>query len=106
MPIDIDRLTEAELIDLNHRVVARLKFLQLMRARAHRLEFSTGQRVSFQPDGQPLLTGINSKYNRKTATVITENGRQWRVAPVFLRLHEPSSGSEPVSAKLVKLPTR
>jgi hypothetical protein len=26
MPIDIDALTESELIDLNHRVVARLRF--------------------------------------------------------------------------------
>jgi hypothetical protein len=31
MPIDIDKLTEAELIDLNNRVVARLKFLSQMR---------------------------------------------------------------------------
>ncbi len=32
MRIDIDGLTEAELIDLNHRVVERLKFLNHMRA--------------------------------------------------------------------------
>ncbi len=30
--IDIDRLSEAELVDLNHRVVERLRFLQQMRA--------------------------------------------------------------------------
>ena len=32
--IDLDKLNEAKLIDLNHHVVARLKFLQQMRARA------------------------------------------------------------------------
>jgi hypothetical protein len=32
MTIDIDKLKEAELIDLNHRIVARFKFLQQMRA--------------------------------------------------------------------------
>ena len=32
MTTDIDRLTEAELIDLNHRIVERLRFLQQMRA--------------------------------------------------------------------------
>ena len=84
-PIDIDKLTEAELIDLNNRVVARLKFLSQMRAHAHMLDFSIGERVSFQPDGQPLLTGIIAKYNRKSVTVITENGQQWRVSPAFLR---------------------
>ncbi len=47
MRIDIDGLTEAELIDLNHRVVERLKFLRHMRAHSQMLEFSIGARVSF-----------------------------------------------------------
>ena len=85
MKIDIDKLNEAELIDLNNRVVARLKFLSQMRAHAHMLDFGIGEKVSFQPDGQPLMHGIIAKYNRKSVTVITENGQQWRVAPLFLR---------------------
>lgn len=85
MPIDIDQLTEPELIDLNNRIVARLKFLQQMRAHASMLEFSLGERVSFQPEGHPELFGIITKYNRKSVTVITENGQHWNVAPVFLR---------------------
>lgn len=32
MPIGIYKLTELELIDLNHRIVARLKLLQHVRA--------------------------------------------------------------------------
>jgi len=104
MPIDIDKLTETELIALNNRVVARLKFLHQMRAHAHMLDFSIGQRVSFQPEGQPLLTGIIAKYNRKTVTVITESGQQWRVAPVFLRKAVPTASPEPVSAQVVRLP--
>ena len=83
--IDIDKLTEAELIDLNHRVVARLKFLAQMRAHGHMLDFSIGQKVVFQPDGHPLLNGIITRYNRKTVTVVTDNGQQWRVSPQFLR---------------------
>lgn len=85
MPIDIDKLTEAELVDLNNRVVARLKFLSQMRAHARMLDFSIGERVAFQPEGYPVLTGIIAKYNRKSVTVITEDGQQWRVAPVLLR---------------------
>jgi hypothetical protein len=100
MPIDIDRLTEAELIDLNNRVVARLKFLSQMRAHAHMLEFRIGEKVSFQPDGQPLLTGIIAKYNRKSVTVITENGQHWNVAPVFLRKASPPSRSAAGPARL------
>ena len=32
MKIDIDKLTEDELVDLNNRVVARLRFIQQFRA--------------------------------------------------------------------------
>ncbi len=39
MVIDIDRLTEAELVDLNHRIVERLRLLQHIRAHADMLEF-------------------------------------------------------------------
>jgi anti-sigma-K factor RskA len=34
MKIDIDKLTEAELVDLNNRIVERLRFLTHMRAHA------------------------------------------------------------------------
>ena len=32
MKIDIDKLSEEELVDLNHRIVERLRFLNQMRA--------------------------------------------------------------------------
>jgi hypothetical protein len=34
MKIDIDKLTEAELVDLNNRIVERLRLLHQMRAHA------------------------------------------------------------------------
>jgi hypothetical protein len=89
MSIDIDSLTEPELIDLNHRIVARLRFLQQMRAHASMLEFSLGERVSFQPDGHPVLFGVITKYNQKSVTVVTESGQRWTVAPTFLRKVKP-----------------
>ena len=106
MPIDIGRLTEAELIDLNNRVVARLKFLSQMRAHARMLDFSIGERVSFQPDGHPVLTGIVAKYNRKSVTVVTENGQQWNVAPAFLRKAEPPAASAAGSARDIGMPRK
>ena len=102
MPIDIDKLTEAELIGLNNRIVARLKFLQQMRAHASMLEFSIGERVAFQPDGHPELYGIITKYNRKSVTVITENGQHWNVAPTFLRKME-ASVSAASTAKVIQI---
>lgn len=103
MRIDIDGLTEAELIDLNNRVVERLKFLRHMRAHSQMLEFSIGDRVSFQPDGRPLLVGMLTRYNKKSVTVITESGEQWNVAPGLLRrVSSPQSGDNP-STNVIQL---
>jgi hypothetical protein len=85
MKIDIDKLTEAELTDLNNRVVARLRFLSEMRAHARMLEFKIGDRVSFQPDGHPTVVGMITRYNKKTVTVVTDAGQRWNVAPSLLR---------------------
>jgi hypothetical protein len=104
--IEIDKLTEAELIDLNNRVVARLSFLQQMKAHAHMLDFSIGERVSFQPEGHSEVHGIISKYNRKTVTIVTESGQRWNVAPVFLRKLAPAQGHEPTTAQVFNLPRK
>ena len=94
MKIDIDTLTEAELIDLNNRVVARLRFLAEMRAHARMLEFRIGDRVSFEPDGRPTVIGIITRYNKKTVTVITDGGQRWNVAPSLLRrVHDARASS-------------
>jgi len=90
MNINIDKLTEPELIDLNHRIVARLRFLGQMRAHVEMLDFRIGDRVTFQPTGHGLLTGMLTRYNKKTVTVITDDGRQWNVSPSFLsKVGEP-----------------
>jgi hypothetical protein len=83
--IDIDRLTETELIDLNNRIVERLRFLHQARAHSRMLEFSVGDRVSFQPEGREPLLGVLTRYNKKTVTVITDQGQRWHVTPGALR---------------------
>lgn len=83
--INIDELSEAELVDLNHRIVERLRFLSQMRAHSQMLEFRIGDRVSFQPDGMERVFGILTRYNRKSVTVVAEDGRYWRVSPGLLR---------------------
>jgi hypothetical protein len=76
MPIDIDRLTEAELIDLNRRIVEGLKFLSQMRAHAQMLDFSIGDRVCFDVDPFRTGSGVIVKSNRKTVTILSADGQQ------------------------------
>ncbi len=102
MRIDIDQLTEAELVDLNRRIVERLKFLEQMRAHSEMLEFSVGDRVTFTPDRRGPVTGVLSKYNRKTVTVISDDGQRWNVSPSFLQRTGPATTS-PKAGKVIPL---
>src|SRR5688500_9848791 len=96
-PIDIDQLTEAELVDLNHRIVERLRLLEQLRAHAQMLTYRIGDRVTFQPAGRPPVVGMLVRYNRKSVTVITDDGQRWNVAPALLRTAE----AEPAAASKV-----
>lgn len=84
MPIDIDTLSEADLIDLNRRVVERLRLMQQVRAHQAMLNFSVGERVKFHSRTGENVSGVITRYNRKTVTVITDDHRQWNVSPALL----------------------
>jgi hypothetical protein len=81
---DIDSLSEEDLIELNHKIVARLRFLSQMRSHSAMLDFRIGEQVKFSPGGRPDVVGILTQYNKKTVTVITDSGEHWRVAPGLL----------------------
>jgi hypothetical protein len=51
MNIDIDKLSEEELIDLNNRNHRTPAVLSQMRAHSRMLEFKIGDRVTLQPEG-------------------------------------------------------
>ena len=96
MTININSLSEEELIDLNNRIVERLRFLHQARAHSRMLDFRIGDHVSFQPEGRRMLIGVLTRYNKKTVTVITEGGERWNVAPGLLhRIVEANGESEP-----------
>lgn len=83
MPIDIDGLSYEELLQLNHRIIERLKMLDAMQAHVDMMAFNLGARVSFDSQyGRQLGTVV--KYNRKTVAVLGDDGRQWRISPHLL----------------------
>jgi hypothetical protein len=83
--------------------VERLRFLSQMRTHSKMLEFKIGERVTFHPDGHPVLTGMVTRYNRKTVTVITDTGQHWNVPPRLLRKAEARERTAAGSAKVVPL---
>jgi hypothetical protein len=67
MKIDIEQLSESELIDLNHRIVARLRMFAQFRAH-------TSMRI----------VGMLVRYNKKTVSLVTDDGHRWNVSPALL----------------------
>lgn len=103
MSVDIDGLSLEELVQLNHRVVERIKMLRAMQAHVDMMAFNLGARVSFDSQ-EGRLFGTLVKYNRKTVTVLTDDGRQWRVSPGLLSAvkdidPEPEAGKPPSDSK-------
>ncbi len=104
MTVDIDGLTEPELVDLNRRIVERLRLLQQMRAHQQMLAFKVGDRVAFRADARGTVQGMLTRYNRKSVTAITADGHQWNVAPGLLtRAAAPAAAEPQARPKLVRL---
>ena len=94
MPIDIDGLSFEELLDLNQRVVARLKMLESMQAHIEMMQFNLGQQVSFEHQGGRMLATL-VKYNRKTVTVVTDNCQRWNISPHLLSPVKDTGSADP-----------
>jgi hypothetical protein len=82
----LELLTEEELVQLNHLVIARLRVMQQVRAHGAMMNFRIGQRVHFTSTAAGVIRGVLTKYNRKSVTVVTDDGHIWRVAPALLQL--------------------
>ncbi len=87
--MDIDKLTYEELLDLNRKIVERLKFYDHMRNHAEMLNFSVGDKVKFTASGGQEQAGTLIKYNKKTVSVLTRDRRKWNVSPQLLTRVEP-----------------
>ena|SRR5450631_4232163 len=107
MPIDITKFSEAQLVELNHRIIVRLRYLQEARMKQQMQSFRVADRVSFHAPGHDPKTGIVIKCNRKTVTVVTDDQHQWNVAPVFLsRVIVAEPDRQPAHSQVIQLPSK
>lgn len=80
----IQSMSQDDLLFLNMQIVERLKLLAQAQSTVQLARFSLGDRVTFPgPTGQPIQATI-IKLNKKTASVQTDTGQQWNVAPTLL----------------------
>jgi hypothetical protein len=74
-----------------------------MKAHAKMLEFKIGDRVAFQAEGGTSVQGMLTRYNRKTVTVITDDGRHWNVSPALLSRVAPDAAKAHVRSNVISL---
>jgi hypothetical protein len=67
------------------------------------LEFTIGDRVSFDPDGHPTVVGMITRYNKKTVTIVTDAGQRWNVAPSLLRRVHDARRSSRADSNVIDL---
>src|SRR3954470_22375352 len=81
----LDHFTEQELVHLNRLIVERLRIMRDIGAHQAMTQFRIGQRVSFIDPRGRQVGGVLTRYNRKSVSVIADDGTQWTVAPQLLR---------------------
>lgn len=98
--IDLTVLNEQELIELNKKIVDRIRFIRDARAHHQMLELQVGDKVVFTSSetGQKIA-GTIVKLNRKTVSLCTHDGHHWRVSPALLSRAEPKDVQVEVEPK-------
>ena len=78
-------MSEKDLMYLNHMVVERLRLLAQAKSTMQLAQFAQGDRVCFTDNDGQVRNGLIMRLNKKTASVHTDDGHLWKVAPVFLK---------------------
>lgn len=85
MTIELDDLSYDELLDLNDRILARLKHLDAADTLNAMMTLNLGTQVCFDSGKHGMQVGTLIKFNQKTVTVLTDDGRRrWKVSPQML----------------------
>jgi hypothetical protein len=106
MSIDLTRLSERELVDLNRRIVERLRLMRSARQLVELARFTVGMRVEFTADDGRALQGEITRLNRKTATVCCAGSGHWRVSPSLLRPATTVDASPPSALRVLPVSRR
>lgn len=76
---------EEDLRYLNRMVVERLNLLAQARSTVQLAQFAEGDRVCFTTNDSTEKHGVVLRLNKKTASLLTDDGQNWKVSPMLLR---------------------
>ena len=82
--IDLTRFSAEELMELNARIIERIKYLRQVRQFENLSQFSLGETVCFNSRDGQVVTGQIIRLNKMTATIISRDRVRWKVSPSLL----------------------
>ena len=89
----IKRLNEEDLRFLNRLIVERLNLFAQARSTTLMASFTVGDRVGFRTQDSTDLQGVVLRLNKKTVSIVTDEGQRWNVAPGLLNLVQSAGES-------------
>lgn len=81
----IDLMDIDELIRLNEYIVKRIRLISDTKEMEKVQDFELLEKVYFIDDRGKRIDGTVIRLNKKTITIKTGNGMEWRVSPNFLK---------------------
>ena len=88
MSIDIEHLSIEALIELNKRIVSRIKELRAQEQFKAATQFRMGDVVSFPNRDHVKTTGFIISIRKSTISVLTENNERWNISASLLTHEE------------------
>jgi len=81
----IEEMCIHELVALQKNVVERIRYLIQMESQEKMQSFYFGDKVCFENNDGRTIFGKIEKFNKKSVSIIDEQGLDWRVSPQLLR---------------------
>ena len=82
--LDVTKYSEAELLELNRRIAARISAMRQAETYHALASFDLGDRVCFHDRGRHI-EGVVIRVNKKTVSIHTDDHSHWNVSPNMLK---------------------
>lgn len=103
--IDLDGLNIDELVELNNMVVRRIEDLEQFETQKIMMQFLRGERILVPKKNGGTFSAVVQKHNRKTITVVADNGRKYNIPPQILLKESSSDLQNEQPANLIEFKT-
>ncbi len=88
----VNHLGEQDLLALNQLIAERIKVVRAEKKVQSMAAFEVGDAVFFTDKQQQRVDATVLRLNKKTLSLVTDDGERWNVAPELCQINEPTTG--------------